>query len=114
MMGERDVSSALENGNHFQQKSSSIVLEFGDLTVEENRIAYIKAMILDGVIPSFDGEAKRLESTIFNLPRSTMDKVIATRTKLYEAHRKRSSILLKRFQRRYVSQSILKILDPSF
>jgi succinyl-CoA synthetase beta subunit len=85
-----------------QQKRCSIVGEFGDLNIEAVRIAYVEAMILDHIIPGANANANRLESAFMNLPSSTMNKVIATRGKLYEAYRKNAALLLEGCNNFYV------------
>jgi len=77
--------------------------EFGDLTFEANRIAYIEAMILDRVIPAMGGKPNRLEAAFMKLPRSTMNELIATQIKLYEAFRQDAAIVLETLKRRYIS-----------
>jgi hypothetical protein len=60
-----------------EQESCSVIGEFGDLTFEENRIAYIEAMILGRVIPPLDDESDRLEFAFMKLPCRTMNELIA-------------------------------------
>ena len=93
--------SIIENIDNFPHEDGSIILEFGDLDVEANRVAFVEAMILDRVLPVFNGEGHRLETVFMSLPRGTMNKVIATRAKLYEAFREKATLLLEGFQRNY-------------
>ena len=88
---------------HTEQESGSVIGEFGDLAFEENRVAYIEAMILDRVIPPMDGEPNRLEFAFMKLPRRTMNELIATQRKLYEAFRQDAAIVLETLKRRYIS-----------
>jgi hypothetical protein len=105
LSGERDGSSTLEDGAHLQQEGGSVIGEFGDLDIEANRIALIEAMILDRVIPPFDGQRHRLEIAFMSLPSRAMHKVIATLAKLHEAHRECASLVLEEMKRRYIPQS---------
>ena len=93
----------VEDLDHTEQKSGSVIGEFGDFTFEANRVAYIEAMILGRVIPPLDGESDRLESAFIELPRRTMNELIATQRKLYEAFRKDAAIVLDTLKRRYIS-----------
>lgn len=93
----------VEDLAHTEQECGSVIGEFGDLTFEENRVAYIEAMILDRVIPPMDGDTNRLESAFMKLPRRTMDELIATQRKLYEAFRQDAAIVLDKLKRRYIS-----------
>ncbi len=92
-----------ENLDDMEQESCSIIGEFGDLTFEANRVAYIEAMILSRVIPPLDGESDRLEFAFMKLPRSTMNELIATQRKLYEAFRQDATIVLETLKHRYIS-----------
>lgn len=89
-------------------------MEFGDLDVEANRVSFVEAMILERVLPPFDSNGYRLETAFMNLPGGTMYKVIATRAKLYEAFREKSSLLLERFQRSCIAQDSAEAGDTSF
>jgi hypothetical protein len=93
----------VENPAHTEQESGSVIGEFGDLTFEANRVAYIEAMILDRVIPAMDGEPNRLEAAFMKLPRRTMNDLIATQGKLYEEFRQDAAIVLETLKRRYIS-----------
>ncbi len=93
----------IEDITDTEQESCSIVREFGDISFEENRIAYIEAMILSRVIPPLDGQSNRLEAAFMKLPRRTMNELIATQGKLYEAFRKQAAIVLKGLEDSYIS-----------
>ncbi len=100
---ERDL--LLEDGADCQHQGGCVILEFGDLGIEENRIALIEAMILDRVIPGTDGEAERLKSAIVKLPRRTVDEIVTTAAKLNKTCCQRTALLLEGFERLYVAQS---------
>lgn len=99
-----------EDRYHFQHEGDDVVLEFGDLSVEANRIAYVEAMILDRVLPRFDAETYRLELAFLKLPRSTMNEVVATAAKLGKACGENAALLLEGFERRYVTQRGLEAI----
>ena len=91
-------ASSLENCDHLEQKGGGIVLEFGDLLCEENRVRFIEAMILDHVLPARDVDHGHIDAAIFKLPRSTMNDVVATSRKMSEAFCKLRTTLLKSFE----------------
>jgi hypothetical protein len=103
-----------ENLTDVQYESCGIILEFGDLSVEKNRIRLLEAMILDRVLPGAHRNANRLEVAMFKLPRRTVNELMTTRAKLFEAHHESAAIVLKGMQRRYVSKGYLQASDPLF
>jgi hypothetical protein len=96
-------SRCVENLAHLDHEGGSVLGQFGDLTLEANRVAYIEAMILDRVIPLMDGKPGRLEAAFMKLPRRTMNELIATQRKLYEAFRKDAAVVSDDLKRRYIS-----------
>lgn len=93
----------VEDLAHTEQESGSVIGEFGDLTFEANRVAYIEAMILDRVLPMQDVNTGSLEAAFMMLQRGTMNKLITTRGKLYESFRQDAAIVLETLKRRYIS-----------
>src|SRR5437867_6420957 len=85
----------VEQLNDAKGESCSVIREFGDLAFESNQIAFIKAMILDKVIPPHYGRNSPFESTFMKLPRGTMYNLIATQRKLYETFRNQAALLLE-------------------
>jgi len=108
--GERD-GSALEDGADSQHKGGCVILKFGDLGIEANRIAYVEAMVMDRVVSSLDGDAYRLGRAFVKLPRRTMNEVVATSAKLSKAYSQRAALLLKGFERCDVANGCLKAVD---
>ena len=100
----RGAASGHQKAVCLQHKGDSVVLEFGDLSIEDNRIAYIEAMILDRILPGGDAKRYPLEATFSKFPRGTVNELMATRAKLYESFRENAALLLEGFERRYVPQ----------
>ncbi|GEM_PF-2604473 len=109
-------AGVLSSKNHDdrEHECQRVVLEFGDLSCEANRIRLIEAMVLDRVIPGGDPDSHRLEAAFMMLPRGSMNEVIATAGKLNEAFRERAAFVLKGFQDLYVAQGNLQARDPVF
>lgn len=80
------------------------IMEFGDLTIEANRVAYIEAMILSSVIPPLDEDSEKLEFNFIKMPISTMNELIATQGKLYEAFRQDAAVVRDTLKRRYIPE----------
>lgn len=108
----RKAGALREDGIDAKQESGGVILEFGDLGVEANRIRLIEAMIIDRVLPGSHAYADRLEAAMFSLPRRTVDELMATRAKLFEAHHERATLLLKGFQERYIPKGDLQVGFP--
>src|SRR5438067_1195486 len=109
----RDGSSVLEGRNNLQHEGRDVVLQFADLGVEANRIAYVEAMVGDRIVAAFDADANRLELAFLKLPRRTMNEVVATAAKLSKACSERAAFVLNGFEGRYIAQSGLQRVDPT-
>jgi len=96
--GKRDAS-LLKDADDLQHEGRHIVLEVNDFVTKSQRIALVEAMILDRVIPRFDGDADCLEFAFLKLPRRTMNKVMTTAAKLCQVYSQRATLLLKGFER---------------
>jgi hypothetical protein len=92
-----------ENLAHTGQESGSVIGQFGDLNFEANRVAYIEAMILDRVLPMQDVNTGSLEAAFMMLQRGTMNKLIATQGKLYEAFREEAAVVRNTLKHRYIA-----------
>lgn len=55
-----------------QHRHNHIVLEFGDLSLKSNRIAYINAMLVSGILPCDYLKANRLDNSLVGRPHSAM------------------------------------------
>jgi len=112
-LDQRDRPALTEDCENAREEACRVVLQFGDLGCESNRIRLIEAMIADLILPGDHDNAHRLEAAIVQLPRRTMNEVIATRAKLGEAQRKRTALVLEAFQLAYVSHHCLEAGDPA-
>lgn len=97
-----------KRGGSALHKAYDIEAEFGDLGVEENRIAYISALVLNSSIPPLDARDRWLEVSLFQIERATMRKVVSTFSKMAKAHCERAAILAERFERRYLPKGDFK------
>ena len=93
-----NIPQSGEKPSNLEEESRRLILQFGDLSVEANRVSLIEAMLLNHILPALDPDSHGLESALFYLPRGTMNQLIATRAKLNEAFSKRAALLLKGFQ----------------
>lgn len=98
---------AFEGGENLQHEGGSVILEFGDLDIERNRIALVEAMVFDRVLPGDDSDVGGLEVAFMKLPRSAMRKVVTTAAQMAVAHSERAALLLKGFEARNVAQGDL-------
>lgn len=94
-----------------RHKARDLLAEFGDLHVEENRVRYINALIMDSVLPAMGTQGNGLKATIREIERGTMSEVIATFTKLAKATCQRATVMLEDIQRRHLAESRLKTDD---
>jgi len=108
------IGLGIENGADLRHENCGVILQFGDLDIEANRVRLVEAMILDRVLPGADADASRLEAAVFDLPRSTVDKLIATRSKLFEEHRQSVTLLLEGFQNGEVREGTPETGDALF
>ncbi len=98
-----DWGCGLQDVSDLQHKDRHVVLEFGDLGCEANRIALIEAMVFDRVIPGRDADSCSLEFAFMNMPRGAMYEVVTTASKLAKAHSQRASLILKMFEDRNIA-----------
>lgn len=96
---------------HGQQEGAGIIGEFGDLDIQANRVRLIESMILDRIIAPLYRDANGFEAALMMLPRSTVNKVVATHGELYEAHRQSASLVLQGFKSRYVPECDFEAID---
>ena len=99
-----ESSLSRKNIANLKHKGEGIIGKFGDLSIENNRIAYVKAMVFADVFSDDDIKSSRLEPSLGSLPSGTMREVIATFEKLHKARSEKTALLLKGFQDRYVAQ----------
>lgn len=88
----------LQDGSDIEHEGRSVVLQFGDLTCEANRVALIKALMFGVEVPGLDPNRKRLESAFMMLPSSTVYEVVSTFGKYNKSFSERASALLDGFK----------------
>ena len=99
----RDRPASTESFADAAQECRGRIGEAYDLSVEAQHIPYLNALLFARILPGDDGEVKRLEKIMWDSPRGTMDKLVSAWSKLYEAFNKEAAVVLKDFERRYVS-----------
>jgi hypothetical protein len=103
---EEEVTEAsrAEQRSHAKHIRGSVIRQFGDLSIEANRVRYIEAVILDSVLPGPKSDICSLESAIAMLDSGTVNKLVTTFGELQKAHSKKAAILLEGFKNRNISQ----------
>jgi len=111
-MDARDRPALRIDRDDAVHECGSIVGKFGDLDLKANRIRYVQARMLNYVFPSSNGDEFDFEAAFWALPKSTMDKVVATTAQLSEAFSQSRALLLKSFEARDVPERHPETRDP--
>jgi len=105
----RQTGALTENLTHAREETHSRLSEDFDLSVEDNHVPYLNALLLARVLPPFDSELGGLEAAMLHQPKGTMHKLVSTFLKLHKEFDQHRAILLEGFHRRYVVEGVSNV-----
>ena len=105
--------SGVQNCRDLHHEDYGVVLQFGDLGSEENRICLIKSLVLGVEVAGFDADTEGLETAFMMLPSSAVNELVSTFGKCAKSFSKRAPLLLEGMKNGDVSERDAEASHPS-